>query len=258
MIFGIDVHTGYGPIDWTKCKAAGVRFAWLKCTEGNKNYVDEQFWANAHGCEANGIPCGAYHYAFPLPEDPAHAGRSPAEQVERAFAGCNGMGSRPGELAHFVDAEWPEPQDAAKWGCTRPQISAWLREYCDRATIKWGRKPVIYTYGSWWRWLSQGADVSWASEYLLFFADYGWPHEGAPPDDWTPPHLSWVSQTWTDWAVCQFSAEGSSARVPGINACPVDRDCIRSETMLQILRGLYEPPETSIDIVHPLPDVEDS
>lgn len=251
MIFGVDTHAGYGRVNWALCKLAGVLFAYLKCTTGNDAGVDAQFENSLQGCRDNDIAVGAYHFAFPLPEDPQHSGRSPAEQVERAFEGCHGLGSAPGDLAHVVDAEWPAPEDAAKWGCTRLQISAWLKEYCERATEKWGRKPVIYTYPSWWRWLSQGADVSWASEYLLWFADYDHLEDGVPADSFTPDHMSWVSDTWSDWAICQFSAQGSNAKVPGINACPIDRDCIRSETMLSLLRGLDDRPTVPDITVHP-------
>lgn len=256
MIFGIDVHAGYGAIDWQRARdEGGVRFAWLKCTEGNEPGIDAQFARSHAECARLGIPHGAYHVAYPLRDDPAHPGRSPLAQVERAFAACGGLGSAPGELAHMIDVEWPAPEDAAHWGCSRPQISAWLREYCQLAADRWGRKPVIYTYPAWWAWLAASADVSWASEYLLWWADYGWPHDGPPPSDWTPPHFSWAAGTWSDWAVCQFSARGSLARVPGVNACPIDRDCIRTEAMLLRLRGLPEdihdrPTEPSL-IVHP-------
>lgn len=236
MIQGVDVHAGYGRIDWSTA-SEHVRFAYVKCTTGNSPGVDAQFEANVEGCELHGVFVGAYHFAFPLPDDDAHPGRSPEDQVERAWVGCKEHGSRPGELPHAVDAEWPAPQDAAKWGCTPAQISDWLRRYCEAATAKWGRKPIIYTYPAWWRWLAEGADVSWASDYDLWFADYGWTGPGTPPDDWQAPHLSWLRGTWDDWTLCQYSAVGSTVRIPGINACPIDRDCIRDEATLERLAG---------------------
>lgn len=251
MLLGVDTHVGYGVVDWAKAKAAGVRFAYLKCTQGNENFVDAQFSHSHAECTRLDIPHGAYHFAEPLPDDPKHPGRSPLDQVERAFANCQGLGSKPGDLTHAVDAEWPPPEEAAKWGCTRPQISAWLKEYCQLATDRFGRKPVIYTYPAWWKWLAEGADVSWASEYLLWFADYDHPGDGTPADGFTPDHMSWIASTWSDWAVCQFSAQGSNARVDGINACPIDRDCIRSETMLLRLRGLWSQEDPGFPIVHP-------
>jgi hypothetical protein len=94
---------------------------------------------------------------------------------------------------------------------------------------------VIYTYPWWWHWL-EGIPTSWASSYRLWFADYGWPGVVLPPDGWISPHAHGVAETWPDgWKICQYSAERSAERVPGVDACPVDRDCIRNEeTLLEL------------------------
>lgn len=236
MIQGCDVHAGYGRINWGVACAVVV-FCWAKCTTGNDAGVDAQFIANVAGCKEHGVYVGAYHFAYPLPEDPAHPGRGPEDQIDAFFAASNAIGSQPGELSPAIDAEWPAPEDAATWGCTRPQISAWLKRAAERATLRFGRKPVIYTYPAWWRWLAAGADVSWASDYDLWFADYAHSGPGTPPDGWQSPHMPWVAQTWSDWAVCQYSAEGSKERIPGINACPIDRDCIAETATLSRLLG---------------------
>ena len=250
MIQGADVHAGYGKIAWSV--AAGViGFVWAKCTTGNEPGIDAQFEANVAGCKEHGIPVGGYHFGFPLPDDPKHPGRSPEEQAERAFRDSKGLGRERGELPHAIDAEWPPPNEfddyvgADKvdkgWGCTRPEVSEWFRRYCARATELWGRKPVVYTYPAWWRWLASGTDVSWASEYDLWFANYRWLGPGTPPDGWVAPEIGWVRGTWSDFTVCQYSAEGSAERIQGINACPVDRDCIRDEETLRRLADLSDP-----------------
>lgn len=256
MLQGVDVHAGYGAVDHEKLSKV-VRFCYAKMTEGNENYVDPQYAANVAGCRKYGTPIGCYHFAEPLPIDELnHPGRSPKDQARRAFAACLGVGTKDGDLPHVIDAEWPSPGDLAKWGCTAQQISDWLREYCEEATILWGRKPVIYTYPSWWRWLAANADVSWARAYLLFFADYGHSGPGTPPDGWRDPHESWVAGTWSEWAICQYSAEGSGERLDGINACPIDRDCIRDEeTLAKLLRVSAAVPEQldEAPIIHPNP-----
>lgn len=255
MLLGVDTHVGYGRVDFAKAKAAGVRFAWLKCTQGNENFVDSQFENSLAGCIANGIPAGSYHFLETLNEDEIHhPGRSPEDQARRAFAGDRGLGSKPGQLAHMVDMEWPKTKDAQLvWNISRQQISDRSKRYCEAASDLRERKVVIYTYPDWWRWLEQGADVSWASGYQVVWADYGWLGDGPPPDGWVPPHWGW-QKTWSDWAACQFSAEGSKARIDGINACPIDRDCIRSETMLLRLRGLWTPGDPGFPVVHPYPE----
>lgn len=240
MIPGVDVYQGYGPIDWNLVAASGVRFAWIKCREAN-DYKDENYERNVQRARATGIHVGAYHVAHPLPKDvpgrPFKTGRTPLEQAELFFKGCAGLGSDPGELSPALDLEWPAPEDWQKWGCSAQQISDWARECCEAMALLWGRLPIIYVYPHWWRTLAHGADVSWAARYPLWLADYGWRDEGSPPDDWNAPHLSWVSSAWERWDACQHSAQGSSVRVPGIPACPVDRDVIRDEETLRRLTG---------------------
>lgn len=249
MIFGVDVHAGYGKIDWNKAaREGGVEFCWAKCSEGNQGrpgvwYRDPQYRDNVKGCKDNGVAVGAYHFAFPLPLNPKHPGRSPREQVDIAFDQCDGLGSEPGDLAPVVDVEWPAPENWEKWGCSPVQLSEWFREYCEYATEVWGRKPVIYTYPWWWREFSKGVlaageNLAWAGDYLLWMAAYLYPTADVPPDHASPP----VPFPWNDWAAWQFSAEKSYKRVAGIEACPVDRNCIRDASMLRRLQGLGAGP----------------
>jgi len=236
MIPGFDCYSGYGQINFNVAREAGYRFVWVKCQEGNTG-KDGSYERNVQRARDAGLAVGAYHFAFPLPTDPAHPSRDPNDQAQLYFNACKGLGSEPGDLSPALDLEWPAPQDWAKWGCTPQQISDWGRACCVAMAQLWGRLPVIYTYPHWWKTLAQGADVSWASDYPLWFADYSWPQIGHPPLGWMPPHLSWVQDTWNDWAACQHSADGSTARVPGVPVSPVDRNVIKDEATLLRLTG---------------------
>jgi lysozyme len=253
MVPGVDVHSGYGLIHWGLVAQSGIRFAWVKCTQGNEFSKDTCFERNIQRARENGIAVGAYHFAYPLPHGiDKPRGRSPIEQAQAAFDGCSGLGGSPGELSPVVDAEWPSLAEWNKWGCTAKQISEWLHEYCEAATLLWGRKPVIYTYPDWWRGNARtyhglsDADISWASAYQLWMASYTYPLPGVP-DGGGPP----VPFPWRDWAAWQYSADGSQARVPGISACPVDRDCIKDEDTFDRLTGREEDtrPEIRLDLL---------
>lgn len=62
---GIDVSKHNGVINWSKVKAAGVRFAMIRSSYGwSTNQVDKQFKANVQGCESVGMPYGFYHYSY--------------------------------------------------------------------------------------------------------------------------------------------------------------------------------------------------
>ncbi len=236
MIPGFDCYSGYGQIDFNLARAAGYRFVWVKCQEGNEG-KDPLYERNVQRAKAAGLAVGPYHFAFPLPNHPDHKNRGPLEQAELFFKACNGLGSKPGDLSPAIDLEWPPPEEWAKWGCSASQISEWSHECCEAMALLWQRLPAIYTYPNWWRELSRGADTSWASRYPLWLASYTWTTDGPPPDGWQPPHLSCVSESWSEWVACQHSADGSRARIPGVPACPVDRDVIRDEETFLRLTG---------------------
>jgi lysozyme len=264
MIPGFDCYAGYGQIDFNVARAAGYRFVWIKCQEGN-NGKDPLYERNVQRTRDAGLVVGAYHFAFPLPTDPKHPNRGPLEQAELYFKACAGLGASPGELSPALDLEWPAQWDPRKfldgngngvrdtgeplidqwkrWGIDAAFISEWARECCEAMALLWGRLPIIYTYPHWWRELSRMADTSWAARYPLWYADYSWMQDGHPPEGWSPPKLSWVEDTWPEWAACQHSADGSKARVPGVPVCPVDRNVIRDEETFARLTGrpLWDP-----------------
>lgn len=62
QIKGIDVSHHQGNIDWKKVAADGVKFAFIKATEGT-SFVDPKFYTNVNGANAVGIKTGAYHFA---------------------------------------------------------------------------------------------------------------------------------------------------------------------------------------------------
>ena len=55
MIHGIDVSHHQDTIDWPMVRKAGVRFAFIKASEGEE-YVDPMFDLNIHGAVEAGVP----------------------------------------------------------------------------------------------------------------------------------------------------------------------------------------------------------
>ena len=58
---GIDVSHHQGKIDWPLLPAQGVRFAYIKASEGER-YRDSRFQENWQGAGTAGIARGAYHF----------------------------------------------------------------------------------------------------------------------------------------------------------------------------------------------------
>lgn len=236
-----DAFSGYGRPDFERVAASGIRAMWHQACRGNEPEKDDPaFAANVAAARAAGIAVGAYLFPYPLPPGKdvnglEIAGRTPQEQAERFARVSSLLGCVRGELSPMIDAEWPPPNEWARWGCSAQQLSDWLRTCCEEIARRFGRLPVIYTYPWWWSELARGADVSWARRYPLWIAHYLHPGPGLPPPSVQPARVA----PWDgDWSIWQYSAEGSSERVPGCVACPVDRDVIRDEETLRRLMGL--------------------
>lgn len=64
-IQGIDISTWQGAPDFTKVKAAGIKFVIARAGYG-KNNIDKQFKRNAAECNRLGIPFGVYWFSYAL------------------------------------------------------------------------------------------------------------------------------------------------------------------------------------------------
>jgi GH25 family lysozyme M1 (1,4-beta-N-acetylmuramidase) len=222
VIRGFDASSVQGHIPFADAAKTSLAFGIFKCWTGNDG-PDPNFEANVLGAETAGLVAFAYCFAFPLPEKAGHPGRDPKEQAklffDHAWKVCPG---RP----IFVDFEWPEPKDWAKWGCTAESISEWMRECCEELTrLCGGIAPIIYTYPDWWTHVSF-ADVSWAAEYSLWIASYvttTWPTERDEP---------FMVHPWTDWLFWQWDGNGGQRLPNGVDADFVvfngDADALRA------------------------------
>jgi len=69
-LFGIDVSSAQGSINWTSVHADGAVFAFAKATEGT-SVTDADFAANMTHGKAAGMQMGAYHFAYPAVNCPS-------------------------------------------------------------------------------------------------------------------------------------------------------------------------------------------
>jgi lysozyme len=215
VIQGIDVSAAQGVVsvaDWATMKRQGIRFAFVKCGNGN-DPTDGAFVRNIDNARAGGLIVGAYHVLFPLNPSPAHPGREPDVQARMHYFASRDR-CMPGDLPTVLDFELPTPD---KWG-TPPgwmvdaeSIAdcglAYLQEYEQLS----GKRPMIYTFPWFWKAVAK-VDVSAFADYRLWLARYKAPAAGtlAP---WTSP---------TFW---QYSDGGG--RLP--NGAPVDQNCFMGD-----------------------------
>lgn len=202
---GMDVSHWNGPIDWDKTKESGIEYAFIKATEGS-SFVDSRFGENWGESKRAGVPRAAYHYF--------RFGIDATKQAKHFWDVVGELG----DLPHVVDIE--DTKVTAD--------SNALKTFIDRLTELSGSKPIIYTGAWFWNNARWGGPIDWASDYLLWCADYRDVEAPRIPTDW---------DTWHIW---QYTSTGDG---PTYGATGDNLDLNRTND------DTPEPGET-IDITH--------
>ena len=190
-IQGIDVSKYQGDIDWGAAKAGGVRFAWIKATEG-ADHTDEKFVKNWQDAKEAGLPRGAYHFAFWC--------RSPAEQM-RWFE--QNVPVEKDALPPVLDVELTPTSKTCKRLLYRDEILREMREMLELMERHYGKRPVIYTTVDFHEGILHSNALS---EYPIWVRSTKY-----------QPHVKYGSRSWHFW---QYQSDG---RVAGIKT-KVDRN----------------------------------
>jgi len=181
---GIDVSKYQGDIDWSSVHAAGVRFAWIKATEGGDR-VDEKFAQNWASAKAAGVPRGAYHFAYwcrPMQEQAAWFSRN--------------VPNDPDALPPVLDVEWNGQSKTCPKRIPRDVAIAQMKIMLAAMEQAYGKKPVIYTSIDFHRDVMEGE-----------FSDYPiWVRSVK-----CHPSLKYGNRHWHFW---QHTAEGHVAAMP--------------------------------------------
>jgi lysozyme len=190
-IQGIDVSKYQGNIDWDAVKNSGVKFVWIKATEGGDR-LDERFQANWQAAKQVGIPHGAYHFVYWC--------RAPSEEVNWFE---QNVPVEDDSLPPVLDVESDSESKTCHRRLEQQQTIADMKLMLDEMERHFGKKPIIYTSVDFYEAiLSDGA-----------FSDYSmWVRSTKHH-----PSVRYGSRPWKFW---QYQADGS---VPGI-AGHVDRN----------------------------------
>jgi lysozyme len=146
---GVDVSHFQGAVDWSAVAAAGVRFAFVKATDGVDG-VDPRFAENWAGAKDAGILRGAYHFF------------RPALDAQRQAAHF-------GRVVTMDDMALPPALDVeVTEGLAPPELQAGIRTWLATVQAAFGCTPILYTDPSFWR-ENVAADFS---SYPLWLACY--------------------------------------------------------------------------------------
>lgn len=183
-VFGVDVSSYQGQVDWPVLADQGVDFAFIKATEGS-GMTDRCFAQNWAGAQEAGLRVGAYHFfSYDSPG---------LTQAENFIAQ---VPVTAGALPPVVDIEFYGDKGAHP--PERAEVAAILDPLLARLEAHYGQKPILYaTYRSYALYLREG------------YGDY--------PLWMTRPLLVPFDKDWTFWQYSHSALlegyQGSEARI---------------------------------------------
>jgi GH25 family lysozyme M1 (1,4-beta-N-acetylmuramidase) len=170
---GVDVSGHQGNVNWSALWGSGVKFAYVKATEGNY-YRNEYFTQQYNGSYNIGMIRGAYHFATPNDS----SGASQADYFVDRGGGWSGDGKT---LPGVLDIEY-NPYGATCYGLSQGAMVNWIRDFTNRYKARTGRDAVIYTTTDWWTTCT-GNNGGFGSTNPLWIARYA-SSPGALPAGW--------------------------------------------------------------------------
>ena len=179
---GVDVSYYQGNIDWAKAKAAGVKYAFVRLSDGT-TFRDPKFAQNWSGTKANGIIRGAYQFFRPS--------QNVNTQADMMIAAIGTY--QPGDLPPVIDVE-------ADGGLSPATVAARVRQWVDRVKGALGVDPIVYTGYYFWR-DEVGAPSGYANNALWVAA-----YSSQCPN---------VPSPWMRWTFWQYTDSGSVNGIPG-------------------------------------------
>ncbi|MCJ8138697.1 GH25 family lysozyme [Falsirhodobacter halotolerans] len=167
-VHGIDVARYQTSIDWQQASAYGVRFAFVKATEGG-DYVDPLYTTHRNAARAAGVPVSAYHYYYFC--------RTPEEQA--AWFIANHPRHR-GDLPPVLDMEWTPTSRTCRIRPNPEEVRRQAGVFLNILQNHYGQRPVVYSTVDFFR-----DNAMWLvpAEFWLR-ATAGHPSEVHPGRDW--------------------------------------------------------------------------
>jgi lysozyme len=184
VVQGIDVSRYQGRIDYPTAARDGVRFVFIKGTEGN-DYVDPMFATNWRAARAAGMPHGVYHFMTWC---------SLARQQAAWFV--ENTPRDPDALPPVLDLEWNNDSSCKK-KFSKADMLEKIRVMLAAMEAHTGKLPIIYT------------DVNFHRDIL---AGEHFPNAFGLRSTAAEPQHRYDTRDWTFW---QWTQTGVMAGVKG-------------------------------------------
>ncbi|AHI01915.1 lysozyme [Kutzneria viridogrisea] len=174
VVYGMDVSSYQGDVDWQTAWNNGGRFAYIKATEGTY-YTNANFTQQYNGSYNVGMIRGTYHFATP---NTTSGGTQANYFVDHGGGWSSDGKTLPGAL----DIEW-NPYGDTCYGLSPGAMVRWILDFSDTYKARTGVFPVIYTATTWWSQCT-GNQGDFTSTNPLWVARYA-SSVGALPYAWT-------------------------------------------------------------------------
>ena len=191
MVHGIDVSKYQGLIDWDQVRRSGVKFAWIKATEGGDS-ADSQFQRNWALSKAAGVPRGAYHFVYwcrPWQEEMSWFEQNVPVEADA--------------LPPVLDTEATPESKTCKRKLIREQVLVEMRAMLERMERHFGKRPIIYSTVDFYAGILAGGGLG---DYPIWVRSTKY-----------SPAVRYGDRKWHFW---QYQSDG---RIPGISG-KVDRN----------------------------------
>ena len=189
-VLGLDCSKYQKDITWSKAKAAGVDFAFIKITEGTTSHEDGTYNLRNRvlSAQASGIKIGYYHFCRPgnvaIPEDDAN------EEITNVL---NHTSILPvANLPLVVDLEAYSDSDI--WDNKKDHMNRYINTFISRLKGE-GISMILYSNKS---FLEDNTTTSYGT-YPLWIAAYLNNPEVSLPQ---------IPKAWTEWKIWQFTEKG--------------------------------------------------
>jgi len=192
---GIDVSSHNGTIDFKKVREAGVRYAWIKVTEGT-THQNPGYQKKFDDARDNDIIVGAYHFA--RPDTYAGDSRDWEREADNFLFQLEKAGLETGDIVPMLDIENGVKTDD-NYNCE------WYLNWLYKVGCETKVKPIIYTARWAWQLYVMKAEKELQNKlasYPVWLASY---NSGTDP--------ARVTTLWDEWDVWQWTGSGA---VPGI------------------------------------------
>lgn len=241
MIIGCDISDYQGAMDWSKALDQGIKFAWVKATEGS-TWWGKHYERNIHGAIDLGIPVGPYHFFHPELD-----ARRQAKHFARFF-------DDKFTLPPALDVEYLPLVWKLKRG-RKALYDGALYKFTDELLDLTGKQCVVYT-NSFWDYNLPLTDWAWrlplwvANWYAPRWTPADGPKEipGKPFVNSSRNNWPWIPREWSNhkknFEFWQWSANGNGLGAAyGAQSKDIDLDCWRGtqEELIEWCRKFGKP-----------------